>query len=159
LHLDPDVGVVRADQGQMEQLLINLATNARDAMPAGGRVHVRTANCNIADVSSAPPHILAGDYVSLSVTDEGEGMSADIRSRVFEPFFTTKPQDRGLGLGLSMVHDIVTESGGFITVDSESGRGSTFTVLLSRLATGTMTAPAEAAVAGGTPSRQIRAHR
>lgn len=151
LHLDPDLGVVRADQGQMEQLLIDLATNARDAMPAGGQVHVRTANCNPAEVSSAPPDSRAGDYVALSVTDEGVGMSADLRSRVFEPFFTTKPQDRGLGLGLPMVHDIVTESGGFITVDSEPGRGSTFTVLLPRLATETMTAPAEAADARETP--------
>lgn len=149
LELDPDAGLVKADQGQMEQVLINLATNARDAMPTGGVLRVRTANLSVGE-AAGPTKVPPGDYVTLAVMDEGAGMSADVRARVFEPFFTTKPQERGMGLGLAMVHDIVMESGGRIAVESEPGRGSTFTVLLPRLETATTSAPEVSDVAADT---------
>ncbi len=122
---------VLADRGQLEQVLFNLAVNARDAMPEGGTLTIRT---RIADLSQehAPSHpaIRRGRYVELAVSDTGIGMTADVRPRIFERFFTTKPPGKGTGLGLSTVHGIITDIGGTIEVDSREGRGTTFRIYL-----------------------------
>ncbi len=123
---------VRADRGQLEQVLANLAGNARDAMPHGGELALELSHAEVApgaQVPSVPP----GSYVVLSVRDQGCGMSAEVQSHLFEPFFTTKEQGRGAGLGLSVVYGIVRQSGGDILVESEPGRGSTFRIFLPRL--------------------------
>jgi signal transduction histidine kinase len=112
----------------MEQLVLNLALNARDAMPRGGLLTIETRDVEIAGGTepSAPP----GHYVMLAVSDEGVGMDEETRKRIFEPFFTTKPEGAGSGLGLATVHRIVERHGGRIRVDSAPGRGSTFQVYL-----------------------------
>lgn len=128
-RLDPDLATVRADPGQMEQVLLNLALNARDAMgDAGGSLMIETATVDVApspEVRHAP-----GRYAVLRVVDTGRGMTPDVRERLFEPFFTTKARGKGTGLGLSMVYGIVTQSGGFITVDSAPGKGAAFAIHL-----------------------------
>ena len=130
----PDLGRVRADVSQLEQVLMNLAVNARDAMPMGGRLAVRTANANVdSAAASALPGMAAGRYVTLTVSDDGLGMTDDVKSHVFEPFFTTKEQGRGTGLGLAMVYGIVKQSGGCIYVDSSPGAGTSFTIYLPRV--------------------------
>lgn len=131
--LDPVLGHVRADPGQIQQVIMNLALNARDAMPAGGRITISTAN-----VEDAPAHGLAnggwpGGWVLLSVRDTGTGIPADVREHIFEPFFTTKPPGKGTGLGLSTVYGIVQQSSGYIVVDSEVGRGTDMRVYLPRV--------------------------
>ncbi len=129
--LGPELQAVHADSGQMEQVLMNLVVNARDAMPEGGRIRVETANVALDGEAAKSHHGLdPGEYVCLRVTDSGVGMSPEIRVQVFEPFFTTKPTGVGTGLGLSTVYGIVTQSGGGIAVRSEVGLGSTFEVLL-----------------------------
>jgi PAS domain S-box-containing protein len=130
-ELEPGSAYVEADPGQIQQVLVNLVLNARDAMPRGGTVTIRVANLtagSVPDALAAPP----GDWVSLSVSDSGTGMDDATRGRVFEPFFTTKEQGQGTGLGLSTAYGIVKQSGGSIAVDSEPGFGSTFTVYLPR---------------------------
>jgi signal transduction histidine kinase/CheY-like chemotaxis protein len=129
---DPDLWPVTADQGQLEQAVINLLTNARDAMPQGGKVQISTANHTILAPSAETGDLAPGDYVALVVSDQGTGIPEDLRQRIFEPFFSTKPKDRGTGLGLAMVHGIVTGGGGHVTVESRVGRGTTFTILLPR---------------------------
>jgi PAS domain S-box-containing protein len=127
--LDPTLGPIMADPSQMEQVLLNLAINARDAMPMGGELRVVSRNVELAD----PRHgLAAGPYVTVSVSDTGCGMDAATQSRIFEPFFTTKEPGKGTGLGLSTVFGIVRQSGGAVVVESEPGRGSTFTVYLPR---------------------------
>ena len=122
---------VKADQGQVEQVVVNLMTNARDAMPHGGVLRISTSNRHL-DRREAPGNPEPGDYVQLDVADTGIGMSDAIRARIFEPFFSTKPKDRGVGLGLAMVHGIVSRAGGHIRVCTAPGEGTTFTVLLPR---------------------------
>ena len=132
-RLCPDLYPVLADPGQMEQVLMNLVVNARDAMPRGGRIVVSTENHTL-DGEHARTHlgIDPGEYVILRVTDTGVGISPHVQPRVFEPFFTTKPQGFGTGLGLSTVYGIVTQTGGEVTLHSRPGEGSTFAVLLPR---------------------------
>jgi two-component system, cell cycle sensor histidine kinase and response regulator CckA len=132
-RLHPGTWPVRVDAIQLEQVIINMAVNAQDAMPAGGTLVLATENIRVspedAMKDSAVP---AGDYAVLSVSDTGVGMDEITRARVFEPFFTTKPPPEGTGLGLSMAYGIVRQSGGFITVDSTAGSGTTFRILLPR---------------------------
>jgi hypothetical protein len=131
MALDPSLGNVRIDPTQFQQILLNLALNARDAMPNGGSILVRTANCEFHLPGAAPAGPVPG--VMLTVVDHGCGMSAETRSHLFEPFFTTKSAGRGNGLGLATLHDIVQAAGGIIEVDSELGCGTTFRVILPRV--------------------------
>ncbi len=134
LGLDPDLWRVRADPGQVEQILMNLAANARDAMPEGGRVVIATANLTMGDDDVRElPGLVPGAYVRLRVTDSGEGMSEDVRRNIFEPFFTTKEQGKGTGLGLATVYGIVKQTGGGIYVQSEKGQGTRFDIFLPRV--------------------------
>jgi two-component system, cell cycle sensor histidine kinase and response regulator CckA len=127
----PGIGRVHIDAGQFEQVLLNLAINARDAMPDGGRLIVRTRSLQVEhDVRRRSLRIPPNRYVLVSVVDTGSGMDSQLIAKIFEPFFTTKDAGQGTGLGLSMVYGVVEQSGGFIEVDSERGRGSTFTIYL-----------------------------
>jgi signal transduction histidine kinase len=127
----PGLWPVRADRGQIEQVLMNLGGNARDAMPEGGWLHIRLNNRTVSvEQAAGLPGLAAGDYVALSVTDTGVGMSDEVRRHIFEPFFTTKELGEGTGLGLATVYGIVKQSGGSVYVESEELKGTTFTVYL-----------------------------
>ncbi len=133
ISLGEALGLIRADPSQVEQVIMNLAANARDAMPRGGRMRIATENCDDGipvDPASEPPQ---GPAVSLVVSDTGQGMDQDTLSHIFEPFFTTKEKGKGTGLGLSIVYGIVTQSGGTIDVSSRPGQGSTFMLRFPRL--------------------------
>jgi two-component system, cell cycle sensor histidine kinase and response regulator CckA len=151
--LTPDVGCTRADAGQLEQVLMNLVVNAKDAMPNGGKICIRTASVNL-DESYRPENtfIKRGPYVMISVSDNGHGMDRETQVRVFEPFFTTKEKGKGTGLGLSTVYGIIKQSGGYVFVQSELDRGTTFTIYFPRVdeQSEAIAASAPVAASGGT---------
>jgi two-component system, cell cycle sensor histidine kinase and response regulator CckA len=129
-----DVGRVRVDPGQLEQVIVNLAVNSRDAMPGGGRLKVSMSNVMLdATAAARPPEVAPGPFVRIQVTDTGTGMDAETQARIFEPFFTTKRPGEGTGMGLATVFGIVRQSGGRIACESRKGRGTTFTIELPRV--------------------------
>jgi PAS domain S-box-containing protein len=133
LILDPAIGQVKADPGQIEQVVMNLAVNARDAMPDGGKLTIQTADAEIEKAFAREhPGSVPGKYVTLAVTDNGTGMDPETQAQIFEPFYTTKGRDKGTGLGLATVYGVVKQSSGYITVESEKGKGSLFTIYLPR---------------------------
>ena len=156
VKLDPLLGQVRADPGQVAQVLLNLAVNARDAMPGGGRLTIESMNRDVS-VAEARGYrgLRDGRYVVLRVADSGIGMDEETKVRIFEPFFTTKPSGQGTGLGLSTAYGIVKQSGGYIAVDTIKGSGTTFTVLLPRV----FETPDAAANAGAAESQVPEASR
>ncbi|MDQ2768407.1 MAG: PAS domain S-box protein, partial [Gemmatimonadota bacterium] len=136
LSLDPELGAVAADPGQVEQIVMNLVVNARDAMPNGGRLAIETSNVNFESryqLRAGDPALEAGAYVMLAVSDNGSGMTPEVQAHVFEPFFTTKRLHEGTGLGLSTVYGIVKQSGGHLAMYSELGHGTIFKIYLPRV--------------------------
>jgi two-component system, cell cycle sensor histidine kinase and response regulator CckA len=128
-----DLGPIKVDQGQLEQVIINLAVNARDAMPSGGALTIRTANIRFAQAQRRGHEVMpAGDYVLIEVADTGVGITGGNLARIFDPFFSTKELGSGTGLGLSTVYGIVKQTGGFVFVDSYPGRGAVFEIYLPR---------------------------
>jgi nitrogen-specific signal transduction histidine kinase/CheY-like chemotaxis protein len=133
LRLDPKTANVKADPAQLEQVILNLALNARDAMPGGGTLSLETSNIQVdAALARQHPGLIPGYYVRLSVTDTGHGIAPDIMPQIFEPFFTTKEIGKGSGLGLSTVYGVVKQSGGCVTVSSEPSKGAAFAIYLPR---------------------------
>lgn len=152
--LEPAVGCTRADAGQLEQVIMNLVVNAKDAMPNGGKLCIRTSSITLDDaLSSENTFIKPGSYVMISIADSGEGMDRDTQARIFEPFFTTKEKGKGTGLGLSTVYGIIKQSGGYVFVQSELERGTIFTIYFPRVdepCDSLSAAPVTLAAAGGS---------
>jgi two-component system cell cycle sensor histidine kinase/response regulator CckA len=153
-HLAADLGQVRADSAQIEQVLMNLAVNARDAMPNGGTLTIRTSNVDLSRTDQREPFtVVGGPYVLLAVADTGCGMPPEVKARAFEPFFTTKEPGRGTGLGLSTVYGIVKQSGGYIWVDTEEGKGTSVRIYLPRVRVGQRAASESRRLQPGTTPR------
>jgi signal transduction histidine kinase/ActR/RegA family two-component response regulator len=149
IDLDPDLGRVKADSAQLEQVIMNLVFNARDAMPDGGELTIETANCDLDEAwVRSHPGIRAGAHVVLRVRDTGHGMDQETQSHLFEPFFTTKDKSKGSGLGLATVYGTVNQSGGYVTVSSKLGAGTTIQIYLPRVQ--------EAVEVVETPKRLVR---
>jgi CheY-like chemotaxis protein len=128
------LGHIKADPGQIEHTILNLVVNAKDAMPSGGTIEIRTANLQAdEETSNLPPGMKRENYVALSVRDTGVGMNPEVQERIFEPFFTTKEKGKGTGLGLSTVYGIIKQSGGEIWVSSEPGKGTIFEIYFPRV--------------------------
>ena len=145
LRVEPSVSLpaIEADRGQVEQVLLNLAINARDAMPGGGALTIGTSLTEFGEGDARlPAGVSPGRYIELAVSDTGTGMSAEVAARIFEPFFTTKPRDQGTGLGLATVYGIVTQAGGYMSVDSEEGAGTTFRLYFPAAAPASAATPA-----------------
>ena len=132
-HLSPEAGRTRADAGQLEQVIMNLVVNAKDAMPDGGRITLQSSSVTVRQNFHEQRFILPGPYVVIAVSDNGHGMDKETQSRVFEPFFTTKEKGKGTGLGLSTVYGIVKQSNGYVYPQSEIGSGTTFYIYLPRV--------------------------
>jgi two-component system cell cycle sensor histidine kinase/response regulator CckA len=156
-RLASNATLVRIDPGQWSQVVLNLAVNARDAMPKGGRLVIETRSIVVdAELARAHPALRPGGYATLSVRDEGTGMSSEVRSRIFEPFFTTKGQGKGTGLGLAVVYGVVHQAGGHIEVDTALGRGTTFTIYLPSAAGSILGAETSSSLAPpGTPGTEV----
>ena len=154
--LDPSLGKLRADPAQVDQIIMNLAVNARDAMPHGGRLILQTSNADL-DEAYASKHatVKPGHYVMLAVSDNGTGMDKQTQEQIFEPFFTTKEKGQGTGLGLSMVYGIVKQSGGYIWVYSELGQGTTFKIYLPRMDEDVADASAEPVLRPASTGQEI----
>jgi CheY-like chemotaxis protein len=147
----PGLQSVRADVGQIEQVILNIVMNAREAMPQGGKLTLETANVSFDEESvDRYPELKAGDYVMLAITDTGGGIPDEVRARLFEPFFTTKDVGQGTGLGLSMCYGIIKQSGGHISVYSEIGWGASFKIYLPQVLERTAM-PIKQSVAPGLP--------
>jgi signal transduction histidine kinase len=163
LHLDPELGLVKIDQAQAEQILLNLILNARDALPNGGRIKIETSNCKFQPVAGtiAPGSPNAFPCVLLVVSDNGHGMDAETRQRLFEPFFTTKNAGQGTGLGLTTVRSIVTTNRGLIHFESEPGGGTRVMILLPRASQSAVpnlpeTANPDSGAQSATPIQEIK---
>ncbi len=153
--LEQSLGSIKADPGQIEQVIMNLAVNARDAMPTGGRLTIETRNVDVGKGTRLDTIVLdEGPYVMLAVKDTGHGMSEETLSHLFEPFFTTKEKGKGTGLGLSTVYGIVKQSGGTIDVESKEGRGTTFKIFFPRVDETAQSGDASGAAAGRTQGRE-----
>ncbi|SFK75944.1 cell cycle histidine kinase CckA [Methylocapsa palsarum] len=153
-----DLWLVKADVNQFEQVIVNLIVNARDAMPEGGKILLRTRNVAAADCGEFDePSLTPADYVAIEVVDAGHGIAPEVRDKIFEPFFTTKEIGKGTGLGLSMVYGIVKQTGGFVVCASTVGKGSTFSILLPRHVASESDAP-PAAEAAKAPAKDLTGH-
>ena len=145
-----DLWSTLCDPNQLESALLNLAINARDAMPDGGKLTIATANARLDGVTADTPALAPGDYICIAVTDTGTGMSAEVAARAFDPFFTTKPIGQGTGLGLSMIYGFARQSNGHATIDSKLGQGTSVRLYLPRHHGGAVAEPASAAASGRT---------